>query len=79
MCLARDPAIDRPVAIKMLRESLDSPELRARFMREARSAGRLRHPAIVTIYDVGEDAGRPFIAMEYRGADPRSALVKGGR
>jgi tRNA A-37 threonylcarbamoyl transferase component Bud32 len=65
VCLARDPAIGRRVAIKMLRESLDSPELRARFAREARSAGQLQHPRIVTIYDVGEDGGRPFIAMEY--------------
>ena len=40
--LARDPAIDRLVAIKLLREGFDSAELRARFLREARSAGRLK-------------------------------------
>ena len=65
VCLARDPAIGRAIAIKLLRESLDSPELRARFQREARSAGQLKHPGIVTIYELGEDGGRPFIAMEY--------------
>ena len=63
--LARDPAIDRLVAIKLLREGFDSAELRARFLREARSAGRLQHLNIVTIFDVGEHQKRPFIAMEY--------------
>ena len=43
----------------------DNDELRERFAREARSAARLHHPNIVTVYDVGEDAGRPFMAMEY--------------
>ncbi len=63
--LARDPAIDRPVAIKLLREAVDTPELRERFAREARSAGRLRHPNIVTVFQVGEHAGAPYIVMEY--------------
>lgn len=63
--LARDPAIDRPLAIKLLREGFNDPELRERFAREARSAGRLRHRNIVTIFDVGEHEGQPFIAMEY--------------
>ena len=61
--LALDPAIDRLVALKLLR--VDSDEMRARFLREARSAGRLHHPNIVTVYDVGEHEGQPFIAMEY--------------
>ncbi|MBI2835029.1 MAG: protein kinase [Acidobacteria bacterium] len=61
--LARDPAIDRLVAIKVLRD--DSRDIRERFAREARSAGRLHHPNIVTIFDVGEHEGIPFIAMEY--------------
>ena len=61
--LALDPAIDRLVALKLLR--VDNEETRARFLREARSAGRLQHPHIVTVYDVGEHLGQPFIAMEY--------------
>ncbi len=61
--LARDPAIDRLVAIKLLREN--NAELRQRFACEARSAGRLHHPNIVTIFDVGEHDDQPFIAMEY--------------
>ena len=51
--LARDPAIDRLVAIKLLREGFDDAELRERFMREARSAGRLNQPNIVTIFRPG--------------------------
>ena len=61
--LARDPAIDRTVAIKVAR--VNNVELRERFLREARAAGRLNHPNIVTIFDVGDHAGEPFIAMEY--------------
>ena len=62
---ARDPRIGRYVAIKQLRPEFDTPELRDRFSREAAAAGGLSHPNIVTIFDVGEDDGLPFIAMEY--------------
>ena len=61
--LALDPAIDSLVTLKLLR--VDNEETRARFLREARSAGRLQHPHIVTVYDVGEHQSQPFIAMEY--------------
>ncbi len=64
--LARDPDLDRLVAIKLVKDDLsDDPDLRERFSREARSAARLRHPNIVTIFDIGEERGQPFIAMEY--------------
>ena len=64
--LARDVELDRPVALKRLAENLArDDELRARFLREARMAARLAHPNVVRVYDVGEDGGRPFIAMEY--------------
>ncbi len=63
--LARDPAIDRQVVIKLLKEGFDDAAVRERFAREARSAGRLQHPNIVTVFDVGEHEDRPFIAMEY--------------
>jgi serine/threonine protein kinase len=59
--LARDPAIDRTVAIKLLQEGFDDEAARERFAREARATGRLRHPNIVTVYDVGEHDKRPFI------------------
>jgi serine/threonine protein kinase len=74
--LARDPAIDRLVAIKLLREGFDNAELRERFMREARSAGRLRHINIVTIFDVGEHENQPFIAMEYVEGETLYGLIR---
>ena len=66
---ARDPEIDRLVAVKVLTPSAgaDPQEVlawRERFRREARAAGRLTHPNIVAIHDVGEDDGRPFLVME---------------
>jgi serine/threonine protein kinase len=73
--LARDPAIDRLVAIKVLREGFDTEELRERFAREARSAGRLRHANIVTVFDVGEWEGEPFIAMEYIAGETLAQLI----
>jgi serine/threonine-protein kinase len=63
---AQDPMIDREVAIKTLLPNLPKElmgEVRERFIREARSAGRLNHPNIVTIYDVGEQDGMAYMAM----------------
>jgi serine/threonine-protein kinase len=63
---AYDPILDREVALKtMTAEALKDPILRERFYREARAAGKLRHPNIVTIYELGEENNMPFIAMEY--------------
>src|SRR5438876_1650165 len=63
---AYDPVLDREVALKtMTVDALKDPLLRERFYREARAAGRLRHPNIVTIYELGEEDNTPFIAMEY--------------
>src|SRR5262245_3754595 len=72
---ARDPRIGRYVAIKLLRPGYDTPELRDRFSREARAAGILSHPNIVTIYDVGEHDGLPFIAMEFVRGDTFADLI----
>jgi serine/threonine-protein kinase len=63
--LARDPDIDRLVAIKLLHEGYDSEELRGRFNAEAKSASALRHTNIVTIFQTGTFLERPFIVMEY--------------
>ena len=73
---ARDPRIGRDVAIKLLREGLDDDEMRERFVREARSAGRLKHGNIVTIFELGEHEGMPFIAMEYVQGQTVAALLK---
>ena len=64
--LAHDEELHRPVALKVLAEHLgDDETFRARFLREARLAGRLSHPNIVQVYDAGDPEGRPFIVMEY--------------
>ncbi len=65
-----DPVLDRPVALKTLRldfglSASEISELKARLIQEAKAAGRLSHPNIVTIYDVGEEGGLHYIAMEY--------------
>jgi serine/threonine protein kinase len=64
---ARDPNISRLVALKVIRPGSDiqSGELKERFRREAKSAGRLKHPKIVAVHDAGEDRNVPFIVMEY--------------
>lgn len=62
---AYDPHIKRTVAIKTLRKEFAAQtDFRRRFVAEARAAGTLAHPGIVTIFDVGETQGIPFIAME---------------
>jgi eukaryotic-like serine/threonine-protein kinase len=69
---ARDPEIDRTVALKTINPLLlsgqaEREEFLERFRREARAAGRLSHPNIVSVYDLGSDeaTGTPFIVMEY--------------
>src|SRR6185436_16391349 len=58
---AHDPGIGRDVAIKFLHAQLcEDAEYRGRFLREARAAGGLAHPNIVTVFDVGEIDGRPY-------------------
>ena len=74
--LAHDVELDRPVALKRLAENLArDKDLRRRFLREARLAARLAHPNVVRVFDVGEDDGRPFIAMEYVEGETLAELV----
>ena len=84
--LARDPTIDRYVALKTIAlpdglEEAKVREFRQRFLREARAAGKLNHPCIVTIYeaDDGSLGGVPFIAMEYVEGIPWNLKVRQGR
>lgn len=81
VCRARDPLIERTVAIKTVRIAElqhEGANAESRFLREAQSAGRLSHPNIVTIYDVGEADGFAYIAMEYLpGATLRDVMDKG--
>jgi eukaryotic-like serine/threonine-protein kinase len=64
--LAHDTELDRAVAVKLLAENVAADaELRERFVREARLAARLSHPNVVSVFDAGEDDGRPYIVMEH--------------
>lgn len=75
---AYDPILDREIALKtMTADGLKDPVLKERFYREARAAGRLRHPNIVTIYELGEENSVPFIAMEYIHGSDVHAVIKG--
>ena len=73
---ARDPFIGRMVALKTITPELVSdPEILKRFYREAQSAGTLQHPNIVTIYDLGEADGRPYIAMEFVEGESLQSII----
>ena len=77
---AHDPDIGRDVAIKFLHATLcQDEEYHARFLREARAAGGLSHPNIVTVHDVGEIEGRPYMAMELLDGQPLSDEMANGK
>jgi serine/threonine protein kinase len=72
----RDPLIGRAVAVKTITSGVaESTDLLERFYREARAAGGLQHPNIVTIYEMAESGGSPFIAMEYLEGESLEKLV----
>jgi len=73
---AFDPSIRRSLAIKVLKEQYrQDKEYSSRFLREAKAAGALSHPNIVTIYDVGESDGYPYIAMELLDGEPLNDVM----
>jgi len=75
--LARDLALGRPAAIKVIAQPL-SGELRARLLREAEACARLQHPAIATFYEAGDVDGVAFLAMEFvPGETLRDRLERG--
>jgi serine/threonine-protein kinase len=73
---ARDSVLNREVAVKILTpEGSSDPELRSRFLQEARMSAALVHDNVIRIFDYGEEQGRPFIVMEFlTGQDLRSAI-----
>ena len=75
--LARDPRLERTVALKVLHsEGLEAADRRARFLREARNAAAIRHANVATIYEVGESDGLPFIVMEYCEGETLSQRIR---
>jgi serine/threonine protein kinase len=77
---AIDPKIRRLVAIKMMTAgSADDPELLKRFYREAQSAGKLQHPNIVTIYDLGDQDGNPYMVMEFLEGESLASIISARR
>src|SRR5262245_60428430 len=74
---AEDLALHRPVALKiMLGELAQRPDARERFLREARAAAAVVHDHIVRVYQIGEDRGLLFIAMELLRGESWGALLK---
>jgi serine/threonine protein kinase/cytochrome c-type biogenesis protein CcmH/NrfG len=67
---AHDDRLDRIVAVKLMRDAALGPATVERFWREARAAASISHPHICQIFELGEDAGRPFIVMERLAGEP---------
>jgi serine/threonine protein kinase len=77
---AHDPQIDRLVALKVLREDrVGGEDFVSRFLKEAKAIGRLSHPNIVTVYDVGRDHNTIYIAMEYLKGKPFNDVIRNGQ
>ncbi|HSI80669.1 MAG TPA: serine/threonine-protein kinase, partial [Solirubrobacterales bacterium] len=78
--LARDQRLGRPVAIKVLSDTLaGDPAYLSRFEREARVAAGLAHTNLIRIYDYGTEAGRPFLVMEYVAGGDLAERIAAGR
>ena len=77
---AVDPRLDREVAIKMMTGGfVDDPDLRKRFFREAQSLASLQHPNIVTVYDLGDYEGNPYLVMQYMEGETLDAALANKR
>ena len=75
---AVDQQLGRRVAIKLIREDVDEPSSRDRFLREARAAAVLSHPHACQLFEVGEHDGCPFLVMELLDGEPLSARLERG-
>jgi serine/threonine protein kinase/tetratricopeptide (TPR) repeat protein len=75
---AWDARLQRDVAIKLLREEYATPDMRSRFLQEARAASGLNHPNICTIFDIGEQGGDPYLVMELLKGETLRARIASG-
>lgn len=75
---AYDDRLGRPVAIKMIKAAVAEPAARDRLQREARSAASLNHPAICQLYEIGEENGELFLAMELLQGESLAARITRG-
>jgi serine/threonine protein kinase len=76
---ARDPRLQRDVAVKVLRgEAVRSSERRVRFEMEARAASALNHPNILTVHDIGDHEGQPYIVTELVDGETLRGILKNG-
>jgi len=78
---ANDPLLGRAVAIKMMTtlDYVDNPDLLQRFYREAQSTGNLHHRNIVTVYELGDHEGSPYLVMEYLEGETLDAVIQSNR
>jgi serine/threonine protein kinase len=77
---AKDPFLDRMVAIKIMTISYtDQPDLLQRFYREAKATANLQHPNIVTVYELGEHEGSPYLAMQYLEGASLDSILRAGQ
>jgi serine/threonine-protein kinase len=77
---ARDSHLDRIIALKVLPpERVKDPDRRRRFIQEAKTASALNHPNIVTVYDLGEENGLPYLVMEYVDGEALGTIIASRR
>jgi serine/threonine protein kinase len=76
---AVDPTINRLVAIKVLLTDFDNQEMLKRFYSEAQSTGRLQHPNIVTLYELGDEAGTPYLVMQFLAGESLDKVISSSR
>jgi len=74
--LARDPVLERDVAVKLFLGDIDAPGARERFVREARATAALGNPNIVTVYDYGDLESQPYIVMEYIHGETLAEVIR---
>ena len=72
---AHDDRLDRPVAIKRIREALDDASLRERLLREARAAASISHPNVCHVYELAEERGELYLVMELLSGQPLSERI----